>query len=178
MDETDRNLLERAVRVIPDYPRPGVQFRDITTLLNDRVAFAVAIKCLTEPWLHAGIEKVAGIEARGFILGGAVAHQLNAGFVPIRKKGKLPHTTVGVAYSLEYGIDEIEMHTDALREGERVLLIDDLIATGGSASAAAQLLKGVGAVVVAGAFVIKLPELGGTARLAGQGVPVRALLSF
>ncbi len=178
MNETDRKLLERAIRVIPDYPKPGVQFRDITTLLSDPAAFAVAIEGLAEPWLRAGIAKVAGIEARGFILGGAVAHVLGAGFVPIRKKGKLPHTTVSVAYSLEYGIDEMEMHSDALRAGERVLLIDDLIATGGSASAAAQLLRSVGAVVVAGAFVIELPALAGTARLVGDGVPVHALLGF
>ncbi|MBK6597700.1 MAG: adenine phosphoribosyltransferase [Proteobacteria bacterium] len=170
--------MQRAIRVIPDYPQPGVQFRDITTLLNDAQAFAIIIRELVRPWRDAGIDKVAGIEARGFILGGAVAYGLGAGFVPIRKKGKLPHTTVSVAYSLEYGIDAIEMHTDAIRAGERVLLLDDLIATGGSAAAAVQLLRGVGANVIAAAFVIELPALGGSSKLTTDGVPIQALLSF
>ena len=178
MIKTDPSQLAQAIRVIPDYPKPGVQFRDITTLLNDAVAFSTAIRGLTQPWVDAQIDKVAGIEARGFILGGAVAHGLGAGFVPLRKKGKLPHATVSVAFSLEYGIDRMEMHTDAIKTGERVLLIDDLIATGGSACAAVELLQGVGANVVAAAFVIELPMLGGPARLTSAGVHTHALLSF
>lgn len=178
VDEQDTLLLEQAIRVIPDYPKPGVQFRDITTLLRDRRAFAIAINALADPWLDVRIDKVAGIEARGFILGGAVAHRLDAGFVPIRKKGKLPHETVRVAYSLEYGIDEMEMHTDAIVPGERVLLMDDLIATGGTAAAAVQLVRGVGAQLVAASFIIDLPALGGAAKLASERVPVHALLKF
>jgi adenine phosphoribosyltransferase len=178
VNEQDTPLLERSIRVIPDYPKSGVQFRDITTLLRDRQAFAIAINALVEPWLDARIDKVAGIEARGFILGGAIAHRIDAGFVPIRKKGKLPHSTVRVAYSLEYGIDEMEMHTDAIQPGERVLLIDDLIATGGTAIAAAQLLRSVGAQLAAASFVIDLPALGGAQKLADQRVAVHALLQF
>jgi adenine phosphoribosyltransferase len=178
VNDTDRSLLQQSIRVIQDYPKPGIQFRDITTLLRDREAFAIAINALVEPWLDTRIDKVAGIEARGFILGGAVAHRLDAGFIPIRKKGKLPHTTVSVAYSLEYGLDEMEMHTDAVTPGERVLLMDDLIATGGTATAAAQLLRTAGAHIAAASFVVDLPRLGGAAKLAEQRVPVQALLQF
>ena len=124
------------------------------------------------------IERVAGIEARGFILGGALAHQLSAGFVPIRKKGKLPHTTVRVAYSLEYGLDEMEMHRDALTAGERIILVDDLIATGGTACAAVQLLRSLGAHILAACFIIDLPDLGGSARLTALQVPVHTLVAF
>ena len=166
------------IRTIPDYPKPGIQFRDITTLLGDARAFRRAIDELVQPYAGAKIDKIAGMEARGFILGGAVAHQLSAGFVPIRKKGKLPHATLSVAYSLEYGIDEMEMHTDALVEGERVLLVDDLIATGGTAEGAVKLLRSAGADVVAAVFVIDLPDLGGAAKLKALGVPVRTLIAF
>src|SRR5271155_14152 len=141
--------LKAAVRTIPDYPKPGILFRDITTLLGNAQAFRRAVDQLVHPWAGSKIDKVAGIEARGFILGGAVAHQVSAGFVPIRKKGKLPHTTVRIAYSLEYGLDEMEMHEDAVERGERVVLVDDLIATGGTAEAAGKLLKQIGADVVA-----------------------------
>ena len=158
--------LAATIRTIPDYPKPGVQFRDITTLLSDAKAFRCAVDALVEPWRGERIDKVAGMEARGFILGGAVAHQLNAGFVPIRKKGKLPHSVVSVAYSLEYGIDEMELHEDAARPGERVVLVDDLIATGGTAEAAVTLLRRLGAEVVAACFVIDLPELGGAQKVA------------
>ena len=172
-------MLERSIRTIPDYPRPGVQFRDITTLLGDPAAFDAAVLGLSSPYAAGGaIAKVAGIEARGFILGGAVAHRLGAGFVPVRKKGKLPHETVRIAYSLEYGVDEMEVHRDAVVEGERVLLVDDLIATGGTAVAAVELLRRVGADVVAACFVIDLPDLGGAARLGALGVPVHALVAF
>jgi len=166
------------IRTIPDYPKPGILFRDITTLLGDARAFRRAIDELVQPYAGAKIDKIAGVEARGFILGGAVAHQLSAGFVPIRKKGKLPHATLSVAYSLEYGVDEMEMHTDALVAGERVLLVDDLIATGGTAEGAVKLLLSAGADVVAAVFVIDLPDLGGAAKLAALGVPVRTLISF
>ena len=131
---TQLEFLRQSIRTIADYPKPGIQFRDITTLLRDAAAFAMTVDALIEPWRDQKIDKVAGIEARGFILGGAVAHGLKCGFVPIRKRGKLPHETVRVAYSLEYGVDEMEMHTDAIRAGERVLLLDDLIATGGTAT--------------------------------------------
>jgi adenine phosphoribosyltransferase len=170
--------LRQSVRTIADYPKAGIQFRDITTLLRDRRAFELAIDHLIAPWRGHGIDKVAGIEARGFILGGAVAHGLKAGFVPIRKRGKLPHETVRVAYSLEYGVDEMEMHKDAIRHGEKVLLLDDLIATGGTATAAAKLLKDAGAEMVAACFVIDLPDLGGAQRLRDAGIEVQALLKF
>jgi len=176
--EEQREYLRQSVRTIADYPKPGIQFRDITTLLRDRRAFEIAIEGLIAPWRNRQIDKVAGIEARGFILGGAVAHGLKAGFVPIRKRGKLPHETVRVAYSLEYGVDEMEMHKDAIRHGEKVLLIDDLIATGGTATAAARLLTEVGAQVAAACFVVDLPDLGGAKRLRDAGIEVQALLAF
>src|SRR5213595_1254238 len=131
--------LKASIRTIPDYPKPGIMFRDITTLLADARAFRRAVDELVQPLAGQKIDKVAGVEARGFILGGAVAHQLSAGFIPIRKKGKLPHTTVRIAYSLEYGLDEMEMHRDAVVSGERIILVDDLIATGGTAEAAVKL---------------------------------------
>jgi adenine phosphoribosyltransferase len=133
---------------------------------------------LVQPWTDARIDRVAGIEARGFILGGAVAHRLASGFVPIRKKGKLPHATVRVAYSLEYGIDEMEMHSDGVAQGERIILVDDLIATGGTAEAAVKLLRTLGAEILAACFVIDLPDLGGRRRLEALGVPVRTLVAF
>jgi len=170
--------LRHSIRSIPDYPKPGIMFRDITTLLGDARAFRRAVDELVQPWAGTKMDKVAGMEARGFILGGAVAHQLSAGFVPIRKKGKLPHTTVSIAYSLEYGVDEMEMHTDAIVKGERVILIDDLIATGGTAEGAVKLLQQMGADVVAACFVIDLPELGGAAKIEKLGVPVRTLIKF
>src|SRR5207245_4136081 len=157
--------LKATVRTIPDYPKPGILFRHITTLLADARAFRRAVDELVHPWAGNKIAKVAGIEARGFILGGAVAHQLSAGFVPIRKKGKLPHTTVRVAYSLEYGLDEMEMHRDAVVSGERIILVDDLIATGGTAEAAVKLLSTLGAEILAACFIVDLPDLGGSARL-------------
>ncbi len=166
------------IRTIPDYPKPGILFRDITTLLGHAGAFRRAIDELVQPYAGMKIDKIAGMEARGFILGGAVAHQLSAGFVPIRKKGKLPHRTVSIAYQLEYGEDEMEMHADALVKGERVLLIDDLIATGGTAQGAVKLLRSAGAEVVAAAFVIDLPDLGGAAKLRALDVQVRSLIAF
>ena len=178
MNEAQLAFLRQSIRTIADYPKPGIQFRDITTLLRDARAFELTVDALIEPWRDQKVDKVAGIEARGFILGGAVAHGLKCGFVPIRKRGKLPHETVRVAYSLEYGVDEMEMHTDAIRTGERVLLIDDLIATGGTATGAASLLQLAGAQVCAACFVIDLPGLGGAARLRTAGISVQSLLTF
>ena len=170
--------LKAAVRTIPDYPKPGILFRDITTLLGDARAFRRAVDELVQPWAGAKIDKVAGIEARGFIIGGAVAHQVSAGFVPIRKKGKLPHQTVRMAYLLEYGSDEMEMHVDAIEKGDRVILVDDLIATGGTAEGAVKLIRQIGAEVIAACFIIDLPDLGGAAKLRAMGVPVRTLMAF
>jgi len=170
--------LAASIRTIPDYPKPGVRFRDITTLLGDARAFRRAVDELVQPWAGTKIDKVAGVEARGFILGGAVAHQLSAGFVPVRKKGKLPHLKVSIAYSLEYGLDEMEMHQDAIQASERVILVDDLIATGGTAEGAVKLLRKLGADVIAACFVIDLPDLGGAKRLEALGVPVRSLIAF
>jgi adenine phosphoribosyltransferase len=178
VNDAQLEFLRQSIRTIADYPKPGIQFRDITTLLRDARAFEITIDALIDPWRGKSVDKVAGIEARGFILGGAVAHGLKCGFVPIRKRGKLPHETVRVAYSLEYGVDEMEMHKDAIRAGERVLLIDDLIATGGTATGAASLLKSAGAQMCAACFVIDLPDLGGAARLRGDGISVQSLLTF
>ncbi len=174
----DHADLREAIRTIHDYPKPGIAFRDISTLLGNPRAFRRAVDELVQPYAGAGISKVAGIEARGFILGGAIAHQLSCGFVPIRKKGKLPHTTVSISYALEYGTDMMEMHVDAVTKGERVILVDDLIATGGTASAAVQLLQKLGAEVAAACFVIDLPELGGADKIRALGVPVRTLIGF
>ncbi len=170
--------LAASIRSIPDYPKPGIIFRDITTLLGDARAFRRAVDELVQPYAGTKIDKIAGMEARGFILGGAVAHQLSAGFVPIRKKGKLPHETVRIAYSLEYGVDEMEMHRDAVNAGEKVVLVDDLIATGGTAVGAVQLLRQMGAEVVAACFVIDLPDLGGRKKLEELDVPVHTLVEF
>jgi adenine phosphoribosyltransferase len=178
MIEQDRHDLADAIRTIADYPKSGIMFRDITTLLGDARAFRRCVDALVHPWAGSKIDKVVGIEARGFILGGAVAHQVSAGFVPIRKKGKLPHKRVSMSYALEYGEDVIEVHADALVAGERVVLVDDLIATGGTAEAAVKLLRQLGAEVVAACFVIDLPDLGGAERLAKLGVKVSTLVAF
>jgi adenine phosphoribosyltransferase len=178
MANTLETMLAASIRTIPDYPKPGILFRDITTLLGDARAFRRAVDELVHPFAGTGIDKIAGIEARGFILGGAIAHQLSAGFIPIRKKGKLPHDTVRIAYSLEYGVDEMEMHRDAVKPGDKVLLVDDLIATGGTAEGATKLLKQMGAEVVAACFVIDLPDLGGRSKIEALGVPVRTLVAF
>ena len=170
--------LKASIRSIPDYPKPGIIFRDITTLLGNARALRRAVHELVQPWAGSKIDKVAGIEARGFILGGAVAHQVSAGFVPIRKKGKLPHKRVSIAYSLEYGLDEMEMHEDAVESGNRVVLVDDLIATGGTAEGAVKLLRQMGAEVLAACFIIDLPDLGGADKLRKLDVPVRTLISF
>jgi adenine phosphoribosyltransferase len=170
--------LKSAIRTIPDYPKPGIMFRDVTTLIGDARAFRMAIDRMVQPWAGAKIDRVAGTEARGFILGGAVAHQLSVGFTPVRKKGKLPYRTIRESYELEYGEDAIEIHVDAVQEGDRVLLVDDLIATGGTAEASIKLLQRAGATVVGAAFVIDLPDLGGAKRIEELGVPVSSLVAY
>ncbi len=170
--------IKRYIRTIPDYPKPGIMFRDITTLLSNLHGFRAAVDELAWPFLKGGIDHVAGIEARGFILGGAVARTLGRGVLPIRQKGKLPSRVIGQEYALEYGVDTIEIHADAIGKGDRVLIVDDLIATGGTAGAAIDLVRKSGGEVVAAAFVIDLPELGGAARLKEKGVKVHTLVSF
>jgi adenine phosphoribosyltransferase len=166
------------IRTIVDFPHEGILFRDVTTLFADPRGFRMCVDQLLAPYAGMRIDKVAGLEARGFILGGAVAHQLSTGFVPIRKKGKLPHQTIVETYELEYGTDQIEMHVDAVGADDHVLLIDDLIATGGTAIAGVRLLQRGGANVAACAFVIDLPDLGGAARLEALGLKVHSLLAF
>lgn len=170
--------LKDTIRTIPDYPKPGIMFRDVTTLMGSPRAFRQAVDELVQPYAGSKIDKVAGIEARGFILGGAVAHQLSAGFVPLRKKGKLPHSVITESYELEYGVDEMQIHTDAISPGERVLLVDDLIATGGTALAAAKLLRRAGAKLVAAAFIVGLPELKGDEKLRASGIDTSYLIWF
>jgi adenine phosphoribosyltransferase len=170
--------IQSLIRTIPDYPKPGIQFRDITTLLRDREGFRMAVQGLAAPFRDAGVDKVAGIEARGFILGGAVAVELGAGFVPVRKAGKLPHVTIGHEYALEYGTDRIEIHVDALSPGERVLLVDDLVATGGTLEAAIRVIEKLGGEIVGTAAVIDLPDLGGRRRIEALGHKLVALCAF
>ena len=170
--------IQSLIRTIPDYPKPGIQFRDITTLLRDREGFRMAVQGLAAPFRDAGVDKVAGIEARGFILGGAVAVELGAGFVPVRKAGKLPHVTIGHEYALEYGTDRIEIHVDALSPGERVLLVDDLVATGGTLEAAIRVIEKLGGEIVGTAVVIDLPDLGGRRRIEALGHKLVALCAF
>ena len=170
--------IKRYIRTIPDYPKPGIMFRDITTLLANLHAFRAAVDELAWPFLKGDIDYVVGIEARGFILGGAIAHVLGRGFVPIRKKGKLPSRVIGQEYALEYGVDTIEIHADAIGKGDRVLLVDDLIATGGTAGAAIDLIRKSGGELIAAAFVIDLPELGGANRLRDKGVKTHTLVAF
>jgi adenine phosphoribosyltransferase len=170
--------IKSRIRTIPDHPKPGIQFRDITTLLQDPVGLRLSVEGLVKPFQGKKIDKVVAIEARGFILGGAVALELGVGFVPVRKPGKLPHETIGQDYELEYGTDRIEMHTDAIAPGERVLLIDDLIATGGTAEAAIHVIEQARGQIVAVAVVIDLPELGGRKRIEALGHELVALCAF
>jgi adenine phosphoribosyltransferase len=170
--------LASLIRTIPDYPKPGIQFRDITTLLKDPMGLAQTIDELANRYRSAKVLKVAGIESRGFIIGAALAYKLGVGFVPVRKKGKLPGKTVGEEYQLEYGTDRIELHVDAITEGERVLLVDDLIATGGTAIAAAKLIRQLGGEIFEAAFVVDLPDLGGRERLKALGLGVFTLCEF
>lgn len=170
--------LKDTVRTIPDYPKPGILFRDITTLMSDKLAFEQAVDEMAAPWREAQVDLVVGIDARGFILGGALAVALKAGFVPVRKSGKLPGETLSRDYALEYGTDTLHLHVGAVDEGQRVLLVDDLIATGGTADAALGLLREAGANVLGASFLIDLPDLGGAERLKCQNVQVEALIAF
>ena len=171
-------VLRTAIRTIPDFPSPGILYRDVTTLLADPVALRRAVDGLAEVAEDGTVDAVAGIEARGFVFGAAVAVRLGCAFVPLRKPGKLPHETIGVDYELEYGSDRLEMHVDAVDPGARVLLVDDLIATGGTALAGVGLLRSAGAEVVGAAFVVDLPDLGGAAALREAGVDVHTLVGF
>ena len=170
--------LKALVRTIPDYPKKGILFRDITTLIESPEGFKESVERIASQFRGQGITHVAGIEARGFIFGAGVAIALGVGFIPIRKKGKLPGETIGQNYALEYGIDTIEIHADVLKAGDKVLLVDDLIATGGTATAAVGLLRRTGASVTQAAFVIDLPDLGGADKLKAEGVDVSALMAF
>jgi len=166
------------IRTIPHYPRHGIQFRDITTLLKDAIGFRIAIDELVRRYADHRIDKVAAVESRGFIVGAPLAYRLGTGFVPIRKQGKLPAATIGHDYQLEYGADRVEIHADAIEPGEQVLLVDDLIATGGTAEAAAALIEKLGGKVVECAFLVDLPEVGGRRRLEAKGYPVHAVCAF
>ncbi len=170
--------LKGLIRSIPDYPKPGILFRDVTPLLADAQGFKAAIARLAEPYRTEPIDAVVGIEARGFITAGAIADRLGCGFVPIRKKGKLPWRTLAQDYALEYGVDQMEIHEDALARGRRVLIVDDLIATGGTAEAAIKLVRRLGGEIIGAAFIIDLPDLGGAALLKGLDVKVHALMAF
>ncbi len=170
--------IKSRIRTVPHYPKQGVMFRDITTLLKDPVGFRVTINELVNRYAGQKIDKVAAIESRGFMIGAVVAFQLGVGFIPIRKKGKLPAQTVGHDYELEYGTDRIEIHVDAIGPGDRVLLVDDLIATGGTAEAAVKLIESMGGKIVECCFVIDLPDLGGHQRLTACGQKVFALCEF
>ena len=170
--------LKALIRTVPDFPKPGVQFRDITTLLKQGDAFHAVIEQFAKVYRGPPVDKVAAIESRGFIVGAALAYALKVGFVPIRKQGKLPAENFGQDYALEYGTDRLEVHQDAIRQGERVLLVDDLIATGGTADAALKLVAMAGGTVVGCAFIVDLPDLGGRARLERQGYPIHALCQF
>ena len=170
--------LKSLIRTIPDYPKPGIMFRDVTTLFADAQGFKATIARLSEPYKTEPVDAVAGIEARGFILGGAVADRLGCGFIPIRKKGKLPYKTVAQEYTLEYGTDVIEIHADAIKPGERVVIVDDLIATGGTAEAAIKLIEHVGGHIIGAAFVVDLPEIGGRRKLEDLGVSCHVLMDF
>lgn len=170
--------LKSLIRTIPDHPKPGIMFRDVTTLFGDAQGFKACLAQMTEPYRAVPVDAIAGIEARGFILGGAMADKLGCGFIPIRKKGKLPWKTFRQSYQLEYGTDTIEMHEDALARGKRVLIVDDLIATGGTAEAAAKLIRHAGGEIMGAAFIIDLPELGGRKLLESHGIACHVLMAF
>ncbi|MET4127835.1 adenine phosphoribosyltransferase [Roseovarius sp. MBR-6] len=175
---TRHKTVQDYIRTIVDFPHEGILFRDVTTLFADPRGFRMAIDQMLHPWAGVRIDKVAGLEARGFILGGAIAHQLSVGFVPIRKKGKLPGAVISEEYHLEYGEAVVEIHDDAIAAGERVLLVDDLLATGGTAAAAIRLIERLGGEIIGCAFIVDLPGLGGHARLAGMGMDVHTLCAF
>lgn len=166
------------IRTVPDWPQPGIQFRDITPLLQDPQVFQALVECFAERYRDTGLDYVAGIDARGFILGAALAYRLQLGFIPVRKQGKLPFDTLHEDYALEYGTAALEIHTDACQPGQRVLLIDDLVATGGTLLAAARLLERIGAQVVEAAAIIDLPELGGSRLVRDAGIPLHTVCDF
>ena len=170
--------IENYIRTIPDFPREGIMFRDVTTLFADPRGLRLAIDQMLHPYVGVAVDKIIGLEARGFILGGAIAHQLGKGFIPIRKQGKLPGKTISQAYTLEYGEAVMEIHEDAIQPGEKVLVVDDLLATGGTAQAGLQLLEKLGADVIGCSFVIDLPDLGGRQLLEGMGMEVHSLCAF
>jgi len=173
-----RERIRRTVRTVPDWPAPGVMFRDITPLLSDAAVFKLLIGEFVQRYRDQRVNVIAGLDARGFIIGAVLAYELGIGFVPIRKRGKLPFDTVTESYTLEYGQAELEVHTDAVRAGDRVVLVDDLIATGGTMRAGKRLLERLGAHVIEGAAIIDLPELQGSERLRAEGLPVFCLVSF
>ena len=170
--------IERYIRAIPDFPKEGIVFRDVTTLFGDAQGFRTAIDLLLHPYAGMRIDRVAALEARGFILGGAIAHQLSVGFVPIRKQGKLPAEVISEAYELEYAEATVELHKDAILPGEQVLIVDDLIATGGTCEAGIKLVRRLGAEVIGCAFIVDLPDLGGRSRIEEMGVSVHTLCEF
>ncbi len=178
MQTDNAEYIRRTIRSVPDWPQPGVIFRDITPVLQDPRAFRVLIDLFVYRYMRQRLDLVAGVDARGFIIGSVLAYELNLGFVPVRKKGKLPYRTVAEEYSLEYGNASVEMHTDAVRTGQRVLLVDDLIATGGTMLAAIKLLQRLGANVVEAAAIIDLPELGGSAKIAATGTPLYTVCQY
>jgi len=172
------NTVKDYIRTIVDFPHEGIMFRDVTTLFSDPRGFRMAVDQMLHPYAGQRIDKVVGLEARGFILGGAIAHQLGTGFVPIRKKGKLPGATISQAYTLEYGEAIVEIHDDAITAGERILLVDDLLATGGTAEAGIKLVERLGGEIVSCSFIIDLPALGGRQKLIGMGMDVQILCEF
>ncbi|GAB1576350.1 adenine phosphoribosyltransferase [Bordetella petrii] len=178
MQTDTAELIRRTIRSVPDWPRPGVIFRDITPLLQDPRTFRVLIDLFVYRYMRQRLDLVAGVDARGFIIGSVLAYELNLGFVPVRKQGKLPFRTVAEEYTLEYGNSSVEMHTDSVRTGQRVLLVDDLIATGGTMLAAIKLLQRLGANVVEAAAIIDLPELGGSGKVAATGTPLFTVCSY
>ncbi len=178
MAMTDTELIKSRIRTVPDWPKPGIQFRDITPVLQDAECLRATVRCFVQRYIDMQIGLVAGIDARGFILGSVIAHEMGKGFVPVRKQGKLPFQSIAEEYQLEYGTAALELHVDAAKPGDRVLLVDDLIATGGTMLAARNLLVRLGATVVEGAAIVDLPELGGSKRLFDAGLPTFTLVDF
>ncbi|MDA9556814.1 adenine phosphoribosyltransferase [Vibrio sp.] len=177
-DKDKLNLIESSIKTIPDYPKPGILFRDVTSLLEDAKAYQATIDLLVEKYKDMGVTKVVGTEARGFLFGAPLALALSVGFVPVRKPGKLPRATIGQSYELEYGTDTLEIHTDAIEQGDKVLVVDDLLATGGTIEATVSLIRQLGGDVEHAAFVINLPDIGGEEKLKGLGLKVYSLCDF
>ncbi len=178
MNPETLSLIKNSIKSIPDYPKPGILFRDVTSLLEDAAAYQATIGLLIEKYKSMGFTKVVGTEARGFLFGAPLALELGVGFVPVRKPGKLPRNTISQSYELEYGEDQLEIHTDAIVEGDKVLMVDDLLATGGTIEATTALIRQLGGVVEHAAFVINLPEIGGDKRLEKLGIDVFSICEF